>query len=174
MGGTIYLCSNSSLCDVPGFKFNILYVVVNYALTFHCPAHKDAMNLTHGIKVLSERSQVDAIIQSENPVSELGLSNISNIVIGPVSPQKGRWLQKYPNFIMQDKLLRSKGVVEVVRSHELHMNKIIFHSVFYASSLLTTIVLLALVIALLMWFTVCKVPYDTSKANLVDYSGTSL
>ena len=109
--------------------------------------------------MLSTRLQVHKILQSEDPIALLGLTNISNIVIGPVHPKRDSVMHRYPKFTIQDKLLRSKGVVEVVSKHELHMNGIILHSVIYASSLLITVVLLALVVALLLWLVVRKIKF---------------
>ena len=87
-------------------------------------------------------------------LSFLGTPNSSNIVIGPQLADEGLLYGYSPQFQMYDKLLKSDGVVVIVRYQELDVHKLIMCSIESARGLLVVSVLSATIISLIIWFTV--------------------
>ena len=158
VGGIHYICSNHTICAK-----NILPQVLTYLVLHRCndlrdtydglykvPQYKHVVTryTVHDIVQNPEKSSLPSLLKSKNQ------TNSTNIVIGPELADSQLLYGYNPKFQMYDKILKSDGVVVVVKHQELDIHKLIIASVGGTQGLLMVAVLLAIIVAFVVWFTV--------------------
>ena len=96
----------------------------------------------------TEKSTLQSLLTSK------GTPNSTNIVIGPQLADEGLLYGNSHHFQMYDKLLKSDGVIVIVRYQELDVPKLIMDSVESTQGLFVFSVLFATIISLIVWFVV--------------------
>ena len=100
--------------------------------------------------------------------SRFGINSSDNVFLGP-EPMDPLYLlaMNFPHFSVYDRLLHVKRMVGVVRREEADVYNMILTAVAYAKSLLIILLLMALVVAPLLWFIVSLKSF--SLISLIDH-----
>ena len=157
-----YICSNNTVC-----ANNILPQILTYLVIHHCTDlrtlydGKGTRPFKHDVKLETiydiisnpDQSQLPSLFHSKNT------TNSTNIVIGPELADEKLLYGNSSHFQMTDKLIKSDGVVVVVRYQELDVQRLIIESVGDTKGLLIVSLLLAVIMSFLVWFAVSKIHF---------------
>ena len=157
---THYICSNRTIC-----QHNILPQILTYLVLHQCTDLRELFDGQARIpfKHNVSHSTIHDII--DNPdgetlpalLKEKRTPNSTNIVIGPELADYELMYSYNKQFQMYDKLLKSDGVVVIVRYQELDIHRLIISSVEGTQGLLVASMLLATIISFVIWFTVSNI-----------------
>ena len=157
---THYICSNNTVCTKGILPRILTYLVIHQCTDLQTlydgrrtRPFMHTVNLPTIYDIVSnpDQSELPSLFHSKNT------TNSTNIVIGPELADEKLLYGNSSHFQMTDKLLKSDGVVVVVRYQELDVQKLILESVGDTKGLLIVSLLLAVIMSFLVWFAVSEI-----------------
>ena len=162
-----FFCSNGTMCANP-----VLPLLVAHAVQTICPELDGMFNIGSLFRPrmmhYQNRHSIVDIMKSNDPIKMLenqGHKNISHLFLGP-EPFNARFLVNVAkqNFLVSDKLFKTKGVALVVHKDELDAVNVIFQSITHAKGIIILSMLLATSVAILMWIVVSIFFFHAQKS----------
>ena len=153
-----FICSSRSLCN-NGLYENAMISILHYATVHGCPELQYSFRRKHkkNIAIYTDRMTIHRILFGENSTETMikaGINSTKNIIIGPESADSDLLYKHTANFVAYDNLVQSMGAVAIVRKKSISVDTVITASISYAKTFLLISLLLALTMALVLWYAV--------------------
>ena len=156
MSSTVFICSSRTLCH--GTYSNIMIKILTYATAHHCPELKGIFTGDGNPDTKPwNHSLIHHILFKGNPkeiLSQNGIHNVSNIIIGPEVTHEDLIYKQANNFSSNDKLILSKGAVSIVDRRTINTGVVLGDAIKSGCSLLIISLLLAILAAVVLWYAV--------------------
>ena len=156
MGTTVFVCSSKTLCN--STYSNIMIKILKHTTVHYCPDLHDAFTSNDNPETLYvPHSLIHDILFDGDPkkiLSEYGINNVSNIIVGPEVTHQNLLYKKTNNFSSHNKLIKSDGDVSIVDRRSIHVGIGLGYAISSACSLLVISLLLAPLAAMILLYAV--------------------